>query len=309
MNSLRNLLKSSFRSLEHHASTQVATFIVLAGCFMMIVLGTTLALNFEKLFSLWGTSPKITVFLKDEFEKNQASELKAKLSALENVQEVEYISRDQSRSEFSVHLGQLAPELVEDVDFKDVFPASFSLTMSRNMGIDELKAFRAQLIEDPKIEDISYGGQWLEIFSGISKSLRRIGLGLLILLFSGTVLIVGNSIKSSLMERIEEIEVLELVGATPRMIRVPFLFEGTMMGFWGMAVGIAASYLMIETIGGIFLKDLAQMRLFAHIEQLNVTQVFCLLLCGAALGFFSAYIHLRKLNTGFAANDRLEKLR
>jgi cell division transport system permease protein len=101
------------------------------------------------------------------------------------------------------------------------------------------------MLEDQQgVESIEYGEEWIsrfEKFMVFSKIfLFAIG-GLLAL---GLILIISNTIRLSIYSRQDEIELMLLIGATPRFVKIPFLLEG-------MIQGLAGSVLALFLIGGV----------------------------------------------------------
>ena len=66
------------------------------------------------------------------------------------------------------------------------------------------------------------------------------------LLCLGLTLIISNTIRLSIYSRQDEIELMLLIGATPRFVRIPFLLEGMLQGFMG-------SILALFFVGGVHL--------------------------------------------------------
>ena len=67
-------------------------------------------------------------------------------------------------------------------------------------------------------------------------------LGFFILLISITL--VSNTIRLIVHSKKEDIITLNLLGATETFIKVPFLFEGLLQGFFGSLISIIISYIL-----------------------------------------------------------------
>jgi cell division transport system permease protein len=73
----------------------------------------------------------------------------------------------------------------------------------------------------------------LKRFDGMMEIGKRSVFVLAWLLAVAVLLIVGNTIRLSIQNRSEEIEVMQLVGATDAFIRRPFLYSGLWFGLLG----------------------------------------------------------------------------
>ena len=101
--------------------------------------------------------------------------------------------------------------------------------------------------------------------------------------------------------RREEIEVLELVGATSHFIRTPFLLEGVVLGLIASLCSLALSYgmhsLLLHWLAGKWSFWLA----LQSLTPLPGWQVAVNLVSGVAFGALGAWNCVRRLNTGWSA--------
>jgi cell division transport system permease protein len=78
-------------------------------------------------------------------------------------------------------------------------------------------------------------------------------LGIAVVLIVSAAVLILNSIRMAIFARRREVSVMKLVGATNWFIRVPFMSEGLIQGFFGSAIAAAAVYilyLVIDHAGG-----------------------------------------------------------
>ena len=88
-----------------------------------------------------------------------------------------------------------------------------------------------------------------ELFKWIS-----VGLGLLSLLVSSIV--ISSTIALSITARKEEIEIMSFVGATPSMVKGPFVIEGLFYGLLGGGLAALAVYFGWGSLQSDFLTNL-----------------------------------------------------
>jgi cell division transport system permease protein len=152
-----------------------------------------------------------------------------------------------------------------------------------------------RLRAEKEITSVEYPQQWVE----------RMGLAVLAVewgkwivggvLFMATFFIVGSTVKLALFARKDEVEIMQLVGASEALIQAPFVLEGMMQGFAGATISLAAlwaAYLLVREqtppIGG-FLAPLAQL------QFLDPERMALLVTSGWLLGAAGSLFSLRRL--------------
>ncbi len=102
-------------------------------------------------------------------------------------------------------------------------------------------------------------------------------------------LVVGNTIKLSLMSRRDEIEILQLVGARNWFIRLPLLITGALQGALGGACAVGLLWL-----AWYHLKDVLNFSpLFMELSFIPLEQCVLLVAVPALMGFVSSWIAVR----------------
>jgi cell division transport system permease protein len=123
-------------------------------------------------------------------------------------------------------------------------------------------------------EDIRYGRDWVLKLDRLRNISAVVGLVIGGAFAVASIIIIGTTVRMSVLQRSREINIMRLVGATDGFIRQPFLLEGCVKGALGGIVAIVLSY------GAFFAVD--RWLLAAHFftpEQAGIVVVF-----GTALG-------------------------
>ena len=114
-------------------------------------------------------------------------------------------------------------------------------------------------------------------------------------------------LSNSVHQRREEIEVLELVGATPLRIQIPFIFEGVVFGFSAALLAVLATYLVFSGQSLIMDKNLQFLGLTTEVHFLSIGKVFMILAFGLACGAVGSWACVRRISSGWAAARRQEQ--
>jgi cell division transport system permease protein len=90
----------------------------------------------------------------------------------------------------------------------------------------------------PGVADVRYDRAWLARVGTGLDSLRRAGLVLALLMAVAAAVTVAAVVRLGLHARREELEIMQLVGASMAFIRGPFVAEGLLQGGIGAAVAL-----------------------------------------------------------------------
>src|SRR6478736_4885724 len=177
------------------------------------------------------------------------------IAAFPEVKDVEYVTEEQA-------LGRARKELVEFRDaYRDLsvnpLPASFEIRLKEGYRNATAAAQVAKRLEGFSfIEDIRYGRDWVERLDKLRNLAGIVGLVIGAAFAAVAVVIIGVTIRLTILQRAREISIMRLVGATNRFIRGPFLLEGAFKGLLGGLLSLVLCYggylLFRDQSGGTF---------------------------------------------------------
>lgn len=187
--------------------------------------------NLEQLSGGWEQTAAISLFLHVDVNLGQAEDLARRLRERPDVEEVTVIGPDQALAELRTQSG-----FAEAVDQLDENPLPVVLALRPSPDIDApvaLESLRDLVAALPETDLARLDTQWVQRFRAIVELAER---GVLLLagaLAVGVLLVVGNTIRLEIENRRSEIQIMDLVGATPSFIRRPFLYAGAWYGLLG----------------------------------------------------------------------------
>jgi cell division transport system permease protein len=291
--SLRQLLWSHLLSAGIMAMT-----LFVFGAFML------LETNLQKLLKGWGDQIQITAYLGNDLAAGDIGVLIQRVQVMPEVERVRYTSQEQAWRDFQAALGAQSGLL--DGLPREVLPASIdiSLRASHRDG-PALEQLAARLKKESGVASVEYPQEWIERLGLIVLVLEWIKWILAGILFIATFFIVGSTSKLAILARQDEVEIMQLIGASEELVQAPFVLEGMIQGVAGGAVaiaglGIAYGLLQaeVERMGGLF-APLDELRF------LNLTSLGLLLGTGWLLGAVGSLVSLRRfLRTWHASSAR-----
>ncbi len=215
--------------------TTIAFSLFTVGLFLLVALNLRQALRGieERVeivaFVLRGTPPEtITLASQD-------------IAAFPEVKDVEFVSEEQA-------LAHARKELVEFRDaYRDltVNPLPASLEVRLKEGYRDAKSVAAvaeRLKGFQFVEDVRYGRDWVERLDRLRNVTGVVGFVIGLAFAAVAVVIIGVTIRLTILQRAREIAVMRVVGATNGFIRGPFLLEGALKGFLGGLLSVVLCY-------------------------------------------------------------------
>ena len=236
-----------------------------------------------------GKTLTMSIYFKEEPEKAVIENIKKELFYFPGVTITQFVSKADAMKSLRRKLGEKAGLL--DGLKQNPLPASLEITLSRNNADDALPyQLKTRLEEIAVVDEVHYSQEWMTRFQVIMEAIKIVGMIFGGLLFLAALFIITNTIKLTIYSRQEEIEILKLVGATNRFVKIPFMIEGSIQGLLGGAVALLI--LFISYIITITRIDLSIGFASLTIVFLSPQIIIFLLLMSVIIGFIGSTISL-----------------
>lgn len=248
------------------------------------------AVNFRQTLRTMAERVEVVAFVMRGTPTETITAASQDVQAFPEVQTVQYVSEEQA-------LARARDELVE---FKEAYrdletnplPASLEVQLkpefrdatSAQKVAERLKGFTF-------VDDVRFGRDWVERLDKLRNMAGVVGLVIGLAFAIVAVVIIGVTIRITVLQRASEISIMRLVGATNRFIRGPFLLEGAMKGVLGGLLAV----LMCWVTFTVFRKtsgDIGHSLVFFQNRQLVLIALF-----GTGIGLLGSLMsvgrHLR----------------
>ena len=287
------LIRRTFGVMRENGPAHLLSIGTIAIAFFLFASFLLLPLNFASILEAWEKKVQIILYLKDGVGEKRALQLTKELQKKQGVREARYISRQKAMESFQKDLAGYGGVLKGLK--KETFPASFEIMLEERFRTPErIQDLAARLGTIKEIEEVQYGGVWLERFSLFLYTLRW---GVWIL---GTILVViiisvtANTVRLTLYNKRGEIEILKLVGATDAFVKLPFYIEGGLQGL----LGAGGSVLLLFVLFYLFsLKVAPYISLYfgqLRLNFLSLNMIAWILGVGVIAGLLGGLLSLRK---------------
>ena len=269
-----NFIRNAWLSTSAVAIMVVTLTIIMTSMIVNSALSDTVADIAEQI--------TVSVYLKSDADETTQNDLLAALESHENVKEVKYVSNQDALAIFQEQNSD-DKSLLEAFALtgSDTLPASFEVTVKDLSSIDSVITVTAENRFASVVDETSVNETRRESIDNIAKAQDFItiaSIGAAAIFAAISILIIFNTIRMAVFTRSDEIEIMKLIGATPRYIRAPFLFEASL---YGMFAGIISTVVVYSILLG--LGPRAENQLFIKPTIDFYSEHFLLVMLGAVL--------------------------
>jgi len=294
---LKRIMRSGLEKFSRDASSSSAALLV-----MVIVLSIVTSLFFLQgigsfLVQSLQESVDVSAFLKNSSQEEEITALRQSLSALPEVKEVVYVSKEDALAQF-VELHKQDQVILDSLDAIGQNPLLASLNVKAwdPASFGKITAFLETTSLAPIIQNVDFHER-APIISRLSRVTSGVRTGVLAgSIFAGliAVLVAFNTIRLTIYSSKEEIEVMRLVGASNMFIRAPFLLQGIIVG----ALASLITFILLVPLT-LFLSSklgtfIPQFNLFEYFMSNFFLILFLQLFVGIGLGVLSSLIAIRR---------------
>lgn len=239
----------------------------------------------------------ISAYFKSEATEEQALKIKSDVSVLPEVDSVIYISRDQALADFKARHAQdqLIQESLAQLD-SNPLAASLNIKTRDTAQYALIARFLEEGPLSAVIDKISFyeNRGVIERIESISGGVKSWGLGATLLLALIAVLVTFNTVRLTIYNQKQEIEIMRLVGASNWHIRGPYLTEGGLYGLFASVIALAIFYPSVYLVSDKVTSFVPTVNLFNYFLT-GLPQVVLLVAgLGVVLGVASSSIAIRK---------------
>ena len=219
--------------------TALGTLIVLTAALAVLGMVGLLYANVEHLGQIWLSNTTLSLFLKSGLDDAGRQGLLARVTAQPQVQRAQLVSPREGLQQLAERLGA-DHALMQGLD-EGVLPYVIDVEVSVDYR-KRLGEFARQFRGLPGVEDVVYAERLLDKVQAFFTVVQWVGVGFVGLVAVTFCLIIAQATRLSLYTRRDEIEILDLVGATRPLIRSAFVVESVLiaLGAWALALALVA---------------------------------------------------------------------
>lgn len=289
---LRNNLKDGFKSVFRNFSLSLASISCITITLILVAVSIILSENIKSFTDDIEKDVTIVVYVDKDATEDDRKAIELKIEFLDNIESVTFMSKEDIRKDMasdSDGLGTILNEydetnnpLLDEYLVKVKDTEKIGVTAKKIEGID-------------KVNTVKYGEGMVEELVKIFDIVKKITLGIVAGLIIVTAFLISNTIKITISNRKRQIEIMRLVGASNSYIKLPFFFEGIILGFLGSILPILIScygyIILYDKLGGILFTEVISL---VSPEKILLNLSIILVSIGVLVGAFGSYKAVRR---------------
>lgn len=283
-------IRDAFKSVVRNFSLSFASIMCTTITLILVAVALVCAANVENTTKMIEDELTIVVYLDSDVTEEQINNIEADISNQENVSEVTFKSKDEWKLEMSEYDSSFETVL----NYLDDNPLLDSFVVKVD-DVTKLSDTSEYIESISGVDTAKYGEGMVETVISIFDVAQKVVIVVVIALVLVTGFLISNTIKLTIFSRRNEIEIMRLVGASNISIKLPFLFEGLMIGVIGSVIPVC-----ITIYGYVILYSRLHGRLLSNmivlLEPYNfVFYVSAILVgIGALVGMYGSLKAVRK---------------
>ncbi|MFT4451371.1 permease-like cell division protein FtsX [Parvimonas sp. G1425] len=189
---------------------------------------------------------QIDVILEPEVTSERVFKIKEELKRIENVKEVNYVSKEKA-------LEKMKEQWKENSFLLDgmesALPESYELKVE---NIENSNTVASNIYNIKGVEKVVYYKDIVDKITKMSEMVKYVGITLVGVLLLVSFFIMSITIKLTVIARRKEISIKKYIGATNMSITGPFIVEGMVLGLLGAGISFAMIFFAYKYVYNSF---------------------------------------------------------
>ena len=289
---LINNIADGFKSVFRNFSLSLASISCITITLILVGISIILSENVNKFTDDIEKDVTIVVYIDKDATEEDKEAIKININLLPNIESIEFLSKEDIRKDMSTESDELGTILSGYDEATNPLLDEYLVKVKDTEKIGETAT---AIKEIEKINTVKYGEGMVEELVKIFNIIKKITIVIVVGLVIVTAFLISNTIIITINNRKRQIEIMRLVGASNSYIKLPFFFEGIILGFLGSIIPI-----FLTCYGYIFLYQKMEGVLFTEVitlvnpDKILFTLSLILLSIGVVVGALGSYRAVRR---------------
>jgi len=284
--SIRDSLKSVFRNF----SLSMASIICITITLVLVSLAIIVSVNVNHVTKTMEEELTIVVYVDKDTSEDEVKNIENKIKGIKAAKDIVYKSKEEWRLEMKSYSETLEITLdyLENNPLLDSFIVTVNDTSDLAPTAKDIKAISG-------VKSANYGEGMVEEIISVFDVIKTVTIVMVVSLILVTAFLISNTIKLTIFSRRSEIEIMRFIGSSNIAIKLPFIFEGFLLGIIGSLVPIIVTIygyiIAFEKLGGSV--SFGVIELVKPMPFILYTSLI-LVIIGAVVGMFGSARAVRK---------------
>jgi len=283
---IRFYLTESIKSITRAKLASFFAVVTLSISIMFITTSFALIFLSNKIENSWKSEIKVNLFINDSIESEKLSQIKSKIVEFKEVADVKFISKQEAYKKFVEMTGEDFSKILET----NPLPRSYTISFNNNISKNKITQIISKLQKIEGVDDVIYDYNLTFTILESIKSMRIIIFFLTILFTLIAIYLLFSTSKLVIAQKIEQYNIMKLVGAKLNSIKIPLLITGFILGIISSSICIIifnVLYFFSQTI-------YPNIRFDNYLYFINFVFVFLGIILGPlGIGFFTKKLSLK----------------
>ena len=210
------------------------------------------AINIRKALDQVEERVEVRAFVSDSTDIESVAAAMKDIGEFPEVLRVDYVSKEKALERARKEMGEFA-----DVFEAGVLPASIEVHLRPGMrSPTTVKSVADRMKTYSFIDDVRYGEEWVAKLYRLRNIATVAGIALGVAFAAVAIIIIGATIRMTVLARAKEISIMRLVGATDMFIRLPFLIDGLVKGVLGGLLALVFVWVANRVVNEYFIETI-----------------------------------------------------
>lgn len=269
-------IRDAFKSVVRNFSLSLASISCITITLIIIAMSLLISINVRNFTQEIEKDVTIVAFLNTDVTDDVRSNFEVELKGIDNVENYTFKSKAEVKEDMELSEKELSSILKNWDDTDNPLKDTYTIKVKDVSKIGET----AQKIEGINgVNLVQYGEGLVEKLVGVFSAVEKVTIIAALSLTLVTIFLIVNTIKLTIFSRKREISIMRLVGASNTRIKLPFVFEGIILGAIGSIIPI-----LITIYGYTVLYDHFGGQLFSPVIKLVQPMPFVIYISLIILG-------------------------
>ena len=280
-NNVSYLVKKGVTSVWKNFVMSFASFSILLVSLLQVSMTVLFIMNANIIMGNIEDTNQIAVFVEDRENESEAEHekvvehIRAALMSNPNLTDVTYMSKEEAADKFNAAMAGEYADLINIVPGGNPMPETF---MARVTDLKTIKYTVSALKSIDGVEQVNAPYDFANALVNIRNAFSVIIIAMLVALIIVSIVVISNTIRTSVFARRHEITIMKYVGATNGFIQLPFFVEGCFVGIIAGASSWGLTWFIYKSVFSLFTDNLTLWQMFGFFNLIPFENVRWLLL-------------------------------